>query len=298
MPVRSLGYLRLDVADLPAWERFAGEFLGLMGVDGDDPDSRYFRMDDLPPRLVLTPAPESALGAIGLEMGNPKELAELVAKVEVSGAKVRQLDDTECRDRRITGGVAFEDPGGNPFEAFYGPVLNHRAAVLPTVSAFVTGDQGMGHVIVTAPDGPATFAFYTDVLGFVERNTMRLPGAPAADGTPQYQTMWFLGCNPRHHTIGILPMPGPARLIHFMVEGASIDDVGRALDRAERLGIPIMQTLGRHTNDRMVSFYVISPDGSAVEFGYDGMRVGPNEATYEITEGAFWGHKFLQAPKL
>jgi 3,4-dihydroxy-9,10-secoandrosta-1,3,5(10)-triene-9,17-dione 4,5-dioxygenase len=297
MSVRSLGYLRLGVADLPAWERFAGEFLGLMQVNGADPESRYFRMDDYPPRLVLSPTPESTLGAIGLEVGNPKELAELVGKVEASGAKVRQLDHAECVERAITG-VAFEDPGGNPFEAFYGPVLNHRAAVLPTVSSFVTGDQGMGHVIVTAPDGPATFEFYTEVLGFVERNTMSLPGAPAEDGTPQSQTMWFLGCNPRHHTLGILPMPGPARLIHFMVEGASIDDVGRAFDRAERMEIPVMQTLGRHTNDRMVSFYVISPDGSAVEFGYDGMRVGPNEATYAITEGAFWGHKFLNAPKL
>jgi 3,4-dihydroxy-9,10-secoandrosta-1,3,5(10)-triene-9,17-dione 4,5-dioxygenase len=297
MPVRSLGYLRLGVADLPAWERFAGEFLGLMPVDGDNPAHRYYRMDDYPPRLVITPEAESRLGAIGLEVGNPKELAELVGNVEASGAKVRHLDAAEARERRITGGVAFEDPAGNPFEAFYGPVLNHRDVVLPTVSAFVTGDQGMGHVIVTASDAPATFAFYTDVLGFVERNTMRLPAAPAADGTPQFQTMWFLGCNPRHHTLGIMPMPGPPRLIHFMVEGARLDDVGRAIDRADRLKVPVMQTLGRHTNDHMVSFYVISPDGFPVEFGFDGLRVAPDAATYEITEGAFWGHKFLNAPK-
>lgn len=298
MPVRSLGYLRLGVADLPAWERFTGEFLGLMAVPGDNPDARYFRMDDYPPRLVLNAAAEPSLQAIGLEVGNVKELAAMVERVEQTGTKVRELDAAEAKDRRITGGVAFEDPAGNHFELFYGPILDHKPAVLPTVSSFVTGDQGMGHLIVTAPDGPATFAFYTETLGFVERNTMRLPGPPAEDGTPQFQTMWFLGCNPRHHTLGILPMPGPPRMIHFMVEGATIDDVGRAMDRADKLDIPVMQTLGRHTNDRMVSFYVLAPDGTAVEFGYDGMRVGMDEATYEITEGAFWGHKFLNAPKL
>ena len=72
---------------------------------------------------------------------------------------MRALDAGDCTERRITGGAAFEDPAGNHFEAFYGPVLSHRPAVLPTVSSFVTGDQGMGHVIVTAPDGPATFSF-------------------------------------------------------------------------------------------------------------------------------------------
>lgn len=28
----------------------------------------------------------------------------------------------------------------------------------------------------------------------------------------------------------------------------------------------------------------------AVEFGYDGIRVEPGLPSYEITEGAFWGH--------
>ena len=57
-------------------------------------------------------------------------------------------------------------------ELFYGPILDHVPVQTPAVSAFVTGDMGMGHVIVTAEDAEATFDFYTDVLGFVERNTM------------------------------------------------------------------------------------------------------------------------------
>jgi 3,4-dihydroxy-9,10-secoandrosta-1,3,5(10)-triene-9,17-dione 4,5-dioxygenase len=270
----------------------------MMAVDGADPASLYYRMDDFPARLVVSPAPQAEVQAIGLEVLGREELDELVAAVEARGVKVTARDASECQDRRVTGAVFFDDPAGNPLELFYGPALSHQAVVMPAVTGFVTGRQGMGHVVVTAPESQPAYDFYTQVLGFQGRNTMRLPAAPAPDGSPRFETLWFLGCNPRHHTVGILPLPGPARLIHFMVEGATLDDVGRAWDRAERLQVPVMQTIGRHTNDRMVSFYVISPDGFAVEFGFDGLQVEGDEPVYEITEGAFWGHKFINTPKL
>ncbi len=298
MPVRSLGYVRLEAEDMAAWRRFAGEFLGMMEAKGDNPEAAYYRMDDHPSRLVITPAAQNRVEAIGLQVGGPEELQSLVASVEETGTKVSPLDHAECRDRGVTEAVRFDDPGGNPLELFWGVALSHSRAETPLVNSFVTGDQGMGHVVLTVADGQAAYGFYTGVLGFKGRNTMRLPAAPAADGTPQFETLWFLGCNPRHHTVGLLPMAGPGRLIHFMVEGSTLDDVGRAWDRAERLKVPVMQTLGRHTNDRMVSFYVISPGGFAVEFGYDGLRVDGDEPVYEITEGAFWGHKFINFPSL
>jgi 3,4-dihydroxy-9,10-secoandrosta-1,3,5(10)-triene-9,17-dione 4,5-dioxygenase len=43
---------------------------------------------------------------------------------------------------------------------------------------------------------------------------------------------------------------------------------------------------------------VISPGGFAVEFGYDGQRIDQEEPVYEITDGAFWGHKFVNFPTL
>jgi 3,4-dihydroxy-9,10-secoandrosta-1,3,5(10)-triene-9,17-dione 4,5-dioxygenase len=298
MPVRSLGYIRVGAEDVEAWRRFAGEFLGLMEVKGDNPAALYYRMDAHPARLVVSPTAQDAVEAIGLQVHGREELAELVNAVEETGTKVAWLDAAECRERRITEGVRFDDPGGNPLELFWGVALSHTEVQTPLVSGFVTGDQGMGHVVVTVEDGPAAYDFYTRVLGFRPRNTLRMPAAPAADGTPQFETLWFLGCNPRHHTVGILPMAGPGRLIHFMVEASSLDDVGRAWDRCERLNVPVMQTLGRHTNDQMVSFYVISPGGFAVEFGYDGLKVTEDEPVYEITEGAFWGHKFVNFPTL
>src|SRR5579862_8944589 len=157
----------------------------------DDASLRY-RMDDYPPRLVVSPGPEAKAAAIGFEVLNVRDLARIASAVEGAGIKVREGTEPECADRRVTGLACFDDPAGNPVELFYGPILDHVPVQLPTVSSFVTGDMGMGHAIVTTEESEACFEFYTGVLGFLERNTARLGGGPL----PTY----FMGCNPRHHT--------------------------------------------------------------------------------------------------
>lgn len=285
MPVRSLGYVSFQTPAVDQWRSFGGDFLGLMPVAGADPEALYFRLDDYPQRLSVKGGPEVALLALGLEVANERELRSVADAVTAAGVEVAPLSPAVCAERRVTAGVAFRDPGGNPLELFYGPVLDHTPVRTPTVSRFVTGDMGMGHAIVSVADSRKASDFYMDVLGFWERNTMTLPDGP----------LWFLGCNPRHHTIGVMPAGGPG-LVHLMVEVATLDDVGLALDRADRLGVPIMNTLGKHTNDHMVSFYVYSPELCAVEVGWNGMRVDGAQPTYEITAGAFWGHKMSPPP--
>jgi 3,4-dihydroxy-9,10-secoandrosta-1,3,5(10)-triene-9,17-dione 4,5-dioxygenase len=286
VPVLSLGYLRLESTDLGAWQTFAGGFLGLMPVAAEGDESLRYRMDHYPPRLVVSPGAESKAAAIGFEVLNERDLKRTVAAVEDAGIKVAEGTDAECDERRVTGFARFDDPGGNPVELFYGPVLDHKPVVLPTVSSFVTGDMGMGHVIVTGENGRALKDFYTDVLGFYERNTMGGRG----------RTVWFLSSNDRHHTLGVTTAPGRGRLIHLMLEAASFDDVGLAMDRREKYGIAPMMSLGKHTNDEMTSFYVYSPELYAIEFGYGGLAVKGEQPTYEITAGAYWGHKFSPPP--
>jgi 3,4-dihydroxy-9,10-secoandrosta-1,3,5(10)-triene-9,17-dione 4,5-dioxygenase len=287
VPIHSLGYLRLEATDLDAWRTFAGDFLGLMPVAAPDDDSLRYRMDYYPPRLVVAPGADNRATAIGFEVLNERDLNRTVAAVEDAGIKVVAGTDDECKERRVTGLARFDDPGGNPIELFYGPVLDHVRVQLPTVSEFVTGDMGMGHVIVTGESGKDLLDFYTGVLGFYERNTMG----------GKKRTVWFLSSNDRHHTLGVTTAPGKGRLIHLMLEAATLDDVGLALDRATRLGIPFMNSLGKHTNDEMISFYVYSPELYAIEFGYGGRRVPGEQPTYEITRGAYWGHKFSPPPK-
>jgi 3,4-dihydroxy-9,10-secoandrosta-1,3,5(10)-triene-9,17-dione 4,5-dioxygenase len=105
--------------------------------------------------------------------------------------------------------------------------------------------------------------------------------------------MRFLGCNARHHSLALAPFPAESGVVHLMTEVASLDDVGRAMDRCARRGAPPSATLGRHANDRMVSFYVRTPGGFDIEYGTDGMLV--DEATWvsrETTAISLWGHQW------
>jgi len=145
---------------------------------------------------------------------------------------------------------------------FASAALEHRPLESRYGNRFVTGLLGLGHVVLPVPDEESTLRFYTDVLGFRLRDSIRM--APELFGRPAGPPLWmrFLGCNPRHHSLALAPFPADAGIVHLMVETASLDDVGRAMDRCARRGATLSAGLGRHANDEMVSFYVRTPAGS------------------------------------
>jgi hypothetical protein len=78
-----------------------------------------------------------------------------------------------------------------------------------------------------------------------------------------------------------------------MLEVATLDQVGMALDRLHKRKFPLSSTLGRHTNDNMVSFYVATPGGFDIELGFDGLRITEDGYTAEdITADSIWGHRW------
>jgi biphenyl-2,3-diol 1,2-dioxygenase len=155
------------------------------------------------------------------------------------------------------------------------------------VSQFVTGTQGLGHAVLSTKDIAKARHFYQDLLGFRLSDTIRMRMGPQA-----HFDMEFFHCNPRHHTLALIPLPMPKRLHHIMLQVPTIDAVGFALERAEAAQTPITSTLGRHTNDQMVSFYARTPAGFEVEFGYGAIEV--DDATWRVTrhdKPSTWGHK-------
>jgi 3,4-dihydroxy-9,10-secoandrosta-1,3,5(10)-triene-9,17-dione 4,5-dioxygenase len=204
----------------------------------------------------------------------------------------------ELADRRVAELIRFDDPSGNTCEVFHGAALEHRRVVSPYGHSFVTGEQGMGHVVLSCRDDAEALRFYRDVLGFRLRDSMRLPPqlvGRAADGEPAW--LRYFGCNPRHHSLAFLPMAGPmappSGIVHLMLEVGNSDDVGLALDRALRRKVPLSATLGRHVNDLMLSFYVKTPGGFDVEFGTEGRQVDDGQwVARESTAVSLWGHDF------
>ena len=293
--ISSLGYLRIESADVAAWREFGVRVLGLTEGRGPEPGALYLRMDDFPARLVILPGERERLLAVGWEVAGAAALAAVGRALADAGVAHKAGTADELAARRVTSMLRLDDPAGHPLEVFCGAALEHRPAVSPYGNRFVTGGLGLGHVVLPVPPGSsAAFDFYTGVLGFRLRDSMRMP-AEFFGGSPGDPPVWFrfLGCNARHHSLALAPVPAQAGLVHLMIETASLDDVGRALDRCARRGAPVSGTLGRHANDLMVSFYVRTPGGFDIEYGTDGRLV--DDATWisrETTAVSLWGHSF------
>ena len=293
-PISSLGYMRIEATDMAAWREYGLKVLGMIEGKGSTPDALYLRMDDFPARLVIVPSDRDHLGSTGWECPNAQALQEVRDRLASAGVIFREGKDEERADRRVDEMIIFDDPAGNTLEVFHGAALEHRRVVSPYGHSFVTGDQGLGHVVLTCDDDKAALAFYRDVLGFKLRDSMRLP--PQAVGREEGDEIpWlrFLGCNPRHHSLAFLPMPNATGIVHLMVEVGESDDVGLCLDRALRRKVPMSASLGRHVNDLMLSFYMKTPGGFDVEFGCEGRQVDDGEwVARESTAVSLWGHDF------
>lgn len=290
--LKSLGYVAISTADIDRWRRFAFGVLGFAEGRGPDPSALYLRMDERAARLVVVPGDTDRVMTVGWEVRDHAALQRVMATLDRAGVAFKQLSVDEASERRVEEVITFEDPAGTTLEVFHGAVLDHSPVITPFGAKFVTGDQGMGHVVLPATDPGALFDFYTDVLGFRSRGAFRVP-LPKEFGPVRVR---FLGINERHHSLAIVPaahMRDP-RVVHIMVEVDSLDAVGQALDRVNAEGFQLSSTLGRHTNDKMVSFYVRAPGDWDIEFGTDGMRVDENHYTAEeITADSYWGHQWV-----
>jgi 3,4-dihydroxy-9,10-secoandrosta-1,3,5(10)-triene-9,17-dione 4,5-dioxygenase len=294
--IRSLGYLRIESADIGAWREFGVRVLGMAEGRGPDASALYLRMDDFPARLVILPGERERLLASGWEVAGEDALAGVGRALEHAGVAVKAGTAAELAERRVGKMLRFDDPAGNALEVFCGAALEHRPLSSQYGNRFVTDGLGLGHVVLPVSDDESAVRFYTDVLGFRLRDSMRM--APELLGRPAGPPLWmrFLGCNPRHHSLALAPFPAPPGIVHLMIEVASLDDVGRAMDRCARRGATVSASLGRHANDLMVSFYARTPGGFDVEYGTGGLLVDDTTwVSRETTAISLWGHSFGSA---
>ena len=286
--ISRLGYLGFEVSDVAAWERFAVDALGLLVSERRSDGTLALRIDEQAQRIVLHPGPRDDLAYAGFEVDDEPTLRRLSDELTGAGFPTRDMGDAVAHARRVKRVHRLEDPNGAPIELFHGPARAaepFRSSLVP--SGFVTGDEGLGHVLFGTLDPAATERFYCELLG------MRLSDRIEAELAPGLSLRaTFLHANPRHHTVAFAAAPMPKRVHHFMLEVGAMDDVGLAYDRCLAAGIPIANTLGVHPNDRMFSFYARTPSGFDVEFGYGGRKI--DDSTWKVEQYdrvSVWGHR-------
>jgi len=285
--ISRLGYLGFEVSDMAAWERFAVDMLGLLVSERRSDGSVAFRMDDQAQRIVVHPGSRDDLAYAGFEVDEEATLRRLSDELTEAGFPTARLGDDVAHARRVRRVYRVDDPNGVPIELFHGPERAadpFRSPLVP--SGFVTGGEGLGHVVLATTDPSATERFYCELLG------MRLSDHVEVELGPGFSLLiTFLHVNPRHHTVAFAAAPMPKRVHHFMLEVGAMDDVGRAYDRCLGAGVEIANTLGVHPNDRMFSFYARTPSGFEVEVGWGGRKI--DDATWTVDRYdrmSVWGH--------
>ena len=283
MQIAALRYVAIGTAGLDDWSDFATRWLGMQEVEHSE-SLRRFRMDDRAQRLVADRNMQDGTRIFGWEVADQTALQVLAGRLENAGILVRQESGALAAQRRVTELISFADPAGNRLEAFWGAESSNES-FRPgrAISGFRTGPLGMGHVVLTVPSVDPMLEFYCELLGFQISDYILHPFRA-----------YFFHINPRHHSLALIET-GKHGMHHLMVELFSLDDVGQGYDIA--LGEPerIATTLGRHPNDLVTSFYVRSPSGFMLEYGWGGREVDPKSwQAREVTVGpSLWGHDRL-----
>jgi 2,3-dihydroxybiphenyl 1,2-dioxygenase len=280
MMLQSLGYVGIGATDLDEWTDFATGWLGMQAVDRSAV-CRAFRMDDRTQRLVIDREMPEGSRYFGWEVADAAALDALATRLDQADTRVTHEPASIAGQRGVRDLLSFADPAGNRLEAFHSPALAD-GPFRPgrTISGFRTGPLGMGHAVLTVPRIEEMLDFYRNLLGFRVSDYILKPFRA-----------YFFHINPRHHSLALIET-GKHGLHHLMVELYSLDDVGQGYDIA--LGEPerIATTLGRHPNDLVTSFYLRSPSGFMLEYGWGGKEVDPaNWQESEVTVGpSLWGH--------
>ena len=276
MHIQSLGYVGVFAEDLGAWRDFAGDILAMQVQSVRA--GLALRIDAKVHRLLVHAGRGTPY--LGWELADAAALAAAASHLQMHDVRVHPPAAEELAIRQVAGLLWFTDPLGYRFELFHGLADADRPFEPPRpLKGFRTGALGLGHVVLSAPDIDSGVPFYRDVLGLRLSDYANIP----------FRAVFF-HVNARHHSLALLQ--GPPGLHHLMVEVLSVDDLGRAYDAAlERQAVSV--TLGRHTNDHMLSFYARSPSGFLVECGWGGRSV--DDATWAVEEmvhgPSLWGHE-------
>jgi 2,3-dihydroxyethylbenzene 1,2-dioxygenase len=283
--VTELGYIGIGVEDVDAWRFFASEILGMENFD--ESGNVKLRTDQWHHRIIMHSGRQNDMLYAGFRVAGPDEFQLMRRHLSECGVSFEIASADEAKERCVLEYLRLSDPAGVPLEIFHGPQIDRHKPLRPgrgMHGKFCMGSGGLGHIIIREAGVEASYRFYSEVLGM--RGSVE---AQVNVGSEVIHPV-FMHCNDRDHSVAFGAGPVDKRIQHLMLEVDNIDDVGLAYDLVKRHKVPLVLTLGRHSNDNMISFYVKTPSGWLIEYGYGG---SPAKHQSEYIVGEVWGHEFL-----
>lgn len=287
MDILGIGYLGFESPNAKAWLEYGPEVMGFGLADPrDDDETVYLRMDDRRYRIAAHPGETDRISYIGWELRSRPSFESALDKLRTAGIEFEAGGDELRAKRCVRDLVRFKDPVGYQHELFYGHEYHPRSFVPGRPhGGFVAEEMGVGHVVLAIPEYPPELdTFLREVLGFTWF------GRGAGKGNSGFYRSKL---NPRTHCIAYTEVPGRFGIHHIGIEVRDLDDVGIACDLVQERGLPLQITLGRHTQDPVVSFYSFTPSGFVIEYLTGGAVSNNGFLETKATHLSVWGHKVV-----
>ncbi|HJV00711.1 MAG TPA: VOC family protein [Burkholderiaceae bacterium] len=285
-----IAYLVVESDRLDDWRRFGEDALG-MALAHRDASLLALRMDQHQRRLIVQAGDAEDVAAVGFQLRDQDALDEVLARLRQRQIAVTPSTPEQARVRGVAAFWQCTGPKGLQIELFTTPLLDDAPPRMRT-SAFVTGASGMGHMAITSRQPEAMLAFWQEI--FDARHSDDI----VAHISGLTLDIRFLRLNPRHHSIAVACTRGRrmdpirTRIQHFNLQAATLEDLTGAYVRCRELGYPIVLGMGQHTNDKELSFYVRTPSGFEIEFGWQPIVVDEHDWRPSVHQGiSIWGHR-------
>lgn len=286
-----LGYVFIESPNLSDWKRLAADGIG-MAVAADSANLIAFRTDAYARRLIVSRKAREDV-ALGWQVDGAAALQTILRRLAARRISVEEITGDEAATRGVERIWRFIGPKRQCFEIFTDPMQEPSKPRLLN-QGFVTGERGLGHVAITSRNPNAMIAFWREIFDakisdYIED---RISGVNLR--------ITFLRLNSRHHSIAIAGTKGLAmdpfatKIQHIEMQVTNLDDLSNAFTRCRQLGFKIAMSVGQHTNDRDVSFYVVTPSGFYFELGWSSSEENSEKWPEVVHEGiSVWGHKPL-----
>ena len=292
MSVSRLAYVGANATDVGMWKKYATDVLGFEISHDSNDRVLYLRADDRHHRMSIHGANNDDIAVVGWELASRESLEAVTRTLDANDVKVVRGTPEEKADRRVVDLVHFTCPfTGVRMELVVGPeeIFAPRYRLTGAVSGFKTAELGMGHFVLYTKDADAAARFYVRTLGFGLSDWVVNPDGQIG--------ATFLHCNPRHHSMAFINWPGAARTVqHVFFETNTLDDLGASYDLCASQNVAAT-TIGRHPNDKSVSFYFRNPSRWFFEYGWDLRvidRANWTPEQYVLRPGMSWGHAGLR----
>lgn len=255
---RKLGYVELNVSDLPRSRAFYEEMVGLQFVD-EGPGFVRFRCDSDPYSVVLHQAAVPGYKCAGLMLEDERQFDVLHECLRAAKVAFEELPADVCARKWAKRITRMVEPYSGATLEFY--VLTPDAP-RPAFQPTHTKIQRLGHIVFTTPQATESTRFFLDVLNF-----------RVSDAVGEFITFMRPFPSPYHHGLGVARGPRPL-FHHLNLMVTEFDDIGRGLNRCNRTGVPIVFGPGRHVASGSAFLYYLDPDGITLEYSF-GMEEFP-----------------------